>query len=54
MGQAGQQTAGGFKQGVGGLIGDESMQHEGQAQSERGKANEKVGDVKDAVHNVVH
>lgn len=51
---AGQQTAGGLKEGVGGLIGDKSLQKDGQAQSDRGKANEKVGDVKDAVHNVVH
>lgn len=51
---AGQQTAGGVKAGVGGLIGDKSLQQEGQAQSDRGRVNEKVGDVKDAVHNAVH
>jgi uncharacterized protein YjbJ (UPF0337 family) len=51
---AGQQTAGGFKQGLGGLIGDKSLQKAGEAQSDRGRTNEKVGELKDAVHNVVH
>jgi len=51
---AGQQTAGGFKQGVGALIGDKSLQKAGEAQSDRGRTNEKVGDFKDAVHNAVH
>ena len=51
---AGQQTAGGLKQGVGGLIGDKSLQQEGRAQSDRGRTNEKVGDAKDALHNLTH
>jgi len=51
---AGQQTAGGFKEGVGGLVGDKSLQKAGQAQSDRGHTNEKVGDFKDAVHKAVH
>jgi len=51
---AGQQTAGGFKEGVGGLVGDKSLQKAGQAQSDRGRTNEKVGNFKDAVHKAVH
>jgi uncharacterized protein YjbJ (UPF0337 family) len=51
---AGEQTAGGFKEGVGGLIGDKSLQKAGEAQSDRGRTNEKVGDFKDAVHKALH
>ena len=51
---AGQQTAGGLKEGVGGLIGDTSLQKAGKAQSDRGGTNEKIGLAKDAVHNVLH
>ena len=51
---AGQQAAGGFKEGVGGLVGDKSLQKAGQAQTDRGRTNEKVGNFKDAVHKAVH
>ncbi len=51
---AGQRAAGGFKEGVGGLIGDKSLQKAGEAQSDRGRTNEKVGEFKDAVHNAIH
>jgi uncharacterized protein YjbJ (UPF0337 family) len=50
---ASEQTAGGFKEGLGGLIGDKSLQKAGAAQSDRGRTNEKVGDFKDAVHKAI-
>ncbi len=51
---AGQKTAGGFEAGVGGLIGDKSLQKAGEDKSDRGRMNEKVGKFKDAVHEAVH
>jgi len=50
---AGQRSAGGFKEAVGGLIGDKSLQKAGEAQSDRGRVNDKVGELKDAVHKAV-
>lgn len=51
---AGQEAVGGVKEAVGGFAGDKSLRRDGQEQTDRGRTNEKIGDVKDAVHNVVH